>query len=45
MPPCWVGSGVLFLKGDALKSGSRHLFGKLLHNDYVLKPERLGKAA
>jgi hypothetical protein len=32
----------LFLEGDELKSGSRYLFDKLLHNDYVLQPERLG---
>lgn len=27
---------------DTLKPGSRYLFDKLLHNDYVLKPEQLG---
>lgn len=32
----------IFLDGDALKENSRYLFDKLLHNDYVLKPERLG---
>ncbi len=32
----------LFLEGDALKPGSRYLFDKLLHNDYALRPERLG---
>jgi hypothetical protein len=32
----------VFLEGDALKENSRYLFDKLLHNDYVLKPERLG---
>lgn len=32
----------VFLEGDALKPGSRYLFDKLLHNDYALKPERLG---
>lgn len=34
----------LFLEGDALKENSRYLFDKLLHNDYVLKTERLGFA-
>ena len=34
----------LFLQDHALKPGSRYLFDKLLHNDYVLKPERLGLA-
>ncbi len=34
----------VFLEGDALKENSRYLFDKLLHNDYVLKPERLGLA-
>jgi hypothetical protein len=33
-----------FLQGEALKPGSRYLFDKLLHNDYALKPERLGLA-
>ncbi len=33
----------LFQQGDALKPNSRYLFDKLLHNDYVLKPERLGR--
>jgi hypothetical protein len=32
----------LFLKDDDLKAGSRYLFDKLLHNDYLLQPERLG---
>lgn len=32
----------LFREGDALKSGSRYLFDKLLHNDYALRPDRLG---
>jgi len=32
----------VFLEGDVLKESSRYLFDKLLHNDYVLKPERLG---
>ena len=32
----------VFLEGDALKPGSRYLFDKLLHNDYELKPDRLG---
>ena len=31
----------LYRQGDAIKPGSRYLFDKLLHNDYVLKPERL----
>jgi hypothetical protein len=31
-----------FLQDELLKPGSRYLFGKLLHNDYVLKPERPG---
>ena len=34
----------LFRQGDVLKANSRYLFDKLLHNDYVLKPERLGPA-
>jgi hypothetical protein len=34
----------LFQQGDALKPNSRYLFDKLLHNDYLLKPERLGMA-
>lgn len=33
----------LFLEHDALKAGSWYLFDKLLHNDYVLRPERLGQ--
>jgi hypothetical protein len=33
-----------FLQDEALKPGSRYLFDKLLHNDYALKPERLGLA-
>jgi hypothetical protein len=33
-----------FLQDHALKENSRYLFDKLLHNDYVLKPERLGAA-
>ncbi len=32
----------VFLEGDEIKANSRYLFDKLLHNDYVLKPERLG---
>ncbi len=32
----------IFQEHDALKPGSRYLFDKLLHNDYALKPERLG---
>jgi hypothetical protein len=34
----------LLRQGDGLKPNSRYLFDKLLHNDYVLKPERLGLA-
>jgi hypothetical protein len=34
----------VFRQGDVLKPNSRYLFDKLLHNDYVLKPERLGPA-
>lgn len=34
----------MFLQGDALKPNSRYLFDKLLHNDYVLRPEQLGLA-
>ena len=34
----------MFRQGDALKPGSRYLFDKLLHNDYRLRPERLGLA-
>ena len=34
----------LYQQGDALKPGGRYLFDKLLHNDYVLRPERLGRA-
>lgn len=34
----------LYRQGDAIKPGSRYLFDKLLHNDYALKPERLGAA-
>ena len=33
-----------FRHDEALKPGSRYLFDKLLHNDYALKPERLGRA-
>ncbi|OZA28166.1 MAG: hypothetical protein B7X91_06115 [Hydrogenophilales bacterium 17-64-11] len=33
-----------FRHDEALKPGSRYLFDKLLHNDYALKPERLGLA-
>ncbi len=32
----------VFLEGDALKENSQYLFDKLLHNDYLLKPEQLG---
>ena len=34
----------VFVQDHVLKPGSRYLFDKLLHNDYVLKPERLGLA-
>jgi hypothetical protein len=34
----------VFRAGDVLKENSRYLFDKLLHNDYALKPERLGMA-
>lgn len=34
----------MFLEGDVLKESSLYLFDKLLHNDYVLKPEQLGLA-
>ena len=34
----------VFRQGDVLKADSRYLFDKLLHNDYALKPERLGLA-
>ena len=34
----------VFRQGDVLKPNSRYLFDKLLHNDYLLKPERLGPA-
>lgn len=34
----------MFLENDALKANSRYLFDKLLHNDYLLKPEQLGLA-
>ena len=34
----------VFRQGDVLKADSRYLFDKLLHNDDVLKPERLGLA-
>ena len=33
-----------FLQDHAFKPGSRYLFDKLLHNDYRLRPERLGLA-
>ena len=33
-----------FQQGDVLKANSRYLFDKLLHNDYVLNPGRLGSA-
>lgn len=34
----------VFLESDALKENSRYLFDKLLHNDYLLKPEQFGHA-
>ena len=34
----------LYQEGDVLKPNSRYLFDKLLHNDYVLRPKRLGLA-
>jgi hypothetical protein len=34
----------VFLESDALKEGSRYLFDKLLHNDYLLKPGQLDLA-
>jgi hypothetical protein len=34
----------VFLEGDVLKENSCYLFDKLLHNDYLLKPERIGLA-
>ena len=34
----------VYRASDALKPNSRYLFDKLLHNDYVLQPERLGLA-
>lgn len=34
----------IFLESDALKENSHYLFDKLLHNDYLLKPEQLGLA-
>lgn len=34
----------VFLESDVLKENSRYLFDKLLHNDYVFKPEQLGLA-
>ncbi len=33
-----------YQQDEVLKPGSRYLFDKLLHNDYALKPERLGRA-
>lgn len=33
-----------FLEGDVLKENSRYLFDKLLHNDYLLKPDQVGFA-
>lgn len=34
----------VFQESDVLKENSRYLFDKLLHNDYRLRPERLGLA-
>lgn len=34
----------VYRAGDAIKPNSRYLFDKLLHNDYILKPEQLGVA-
>jgi hypothetical protein len=34
----------VFTAGDALKPNSRYLFDKLLHNDYGLKLDQLGRA-
>ena len=34
----------VYLQGDVLKENSHFLFDKLLHNDYLLQPERLGLA-
>ncbi len=34
----------VFLESDVFKENSRYLFDKLLHNDYLLKPEQLGLA-
>lgn len=34
----------VFLDSDVLKENSRYLFDKLLHNDYLFKPEQLGLA-
>jgi len=34
----------VFLENDVLKESSRYLFDKLLHNDYLLKPEQIGLA-
>jgi len=34
----------LYRQGEVIKPNSRYLFDKLLHNDYVLMPERLGMA-
>lgn len=34
----------LYRQHESLKAGSRYIFDKLLHNDYRLKPERLGTA-
>jgi hypothetical protein len=34
----------VFLESDVYKENSRYLFDKLLHNDYLFKPEQLGRA-
>ncbi len=34
----------VFLESDVLKENSRYLFDKLLHNDYLFKPEQFGLA-
>ncbi|MBZ0104088.1 MAG: hypothetical protein K8H84_00510 [Sulfuricella denitrificans] len=33
----------VFMEGDVFKENSRYLFDKLLHNDYLLKPDQLGQ--
>lgn len=34
----------VYQAGDVLKPNSRYLFDKVLHNDYVLRPDQLGMA-